>query len=79
VRALIFDLDANVLRYAISKPLLRTEALAQGKHELNRDYIESQRHYQLEGLPLAISQLGQYFGAGVDGAFDEPFALLHNT
>jgi hypothetical protein len=76
---LIFDLDANVLRYAISKPLLRTDALDEGKHELNRDYIESQRRYQSEGLPLAISQVGRYFGAGVDGAFDEPFALLHNS
>ena len=74
---LIFDLDSVTLKYAISKPLLQPEALDERKRELNIDRIDRQYRYQTEELPLCMSQVGQYFGAGADGYFDEPFALLH--
>lgn len=76
---LIFDLDSVTLRYAVSKPLLCPDALDRRKHELNLERIERQYHYQTEEFPMCLSQVGQYFGGGADGNFDEPFALLHQS
>jgi hypothetical protein len=68
---LIFDLDSLSLKYAISKSLLDPVT-----HKLDLDRISRQYRYQSEELPLAMSEVGRYFGAG-DGPPDEPFALLH--
>lgn len=74
---LIFDLDSLSLKYAISKPLLNPDSLDRNKHELNLERIQRQHHYQSEELPMAIPEVAKYFASGTDGAFDEPFALLH--
>jgi hypothetical protein len=75
---LIFDLDSLSLKYAISRPLLNTESPDPNKLGLNLDRIKEQYLYQTEELPLAMSEVGRYFGAETGAAFDEPFALLHS-
>lgn len=76
---LIFDLDSLMLKYAISKPLLQPELLDKHVHKLHFERIDQQHRYQTEELPLCLSQASQYFGAGVLGDFDEPFAMLHQV
>lgn len=73
---LIFDLDTLQLKYAISRPLLTTEA-SSGKHELDIERVAQQAKYQVEELPLTMSEVGQYFGLYRDASYDEPFSLLH--
>ena len=76
---LIFDLDSLELKYAIAKPLLdpvRTDIF--DKPLINIDRILAQHEYQFGTLPLGMSQVGHYFGNGVDSHFGEPFALLHS-
>ena len=75
---LIFDLDTMDLKYSITKPLLdhsRTDE--HGRPTVNVERIASQHHYQSETLPLSMSELGHYFGMGVDSHFAEPFSILH--
>jgi hypothetical protein len=46
---------------------------------LNQEWIDRQQRYRSQELPLAMSLVGQYFGADSEGYFDEPFALLHHN
>ncbi|WEK36503.1 MAG: hypothetical protein P0Y53_03235 [Candidatus Pseudobacter hemicellulosilyticus] len=74
---LIFDLDTLELKYAISKPLLDVEALANsGVRQLHTGRaIQIRRH--LQGKTQHMNAYQAYFGmAGVQG-IGEPFAFLH--
>jgi hypothetical protein len=73
---LIFDLDSVKLKYAISKRLLKVDT---PERALNQEWIDRQQRYRSQELPLAMSLVGQYFGADSEGYFDEPFALLHHN
>lgn len=77
---LIFDLDTQTLKYAISKPLLDLELLEQGKYEIHKKRVEEQyRHLFGEGL-LHMSEYNKYFGMGLHNyQLGESFALLHHT
>lgn len=76
---LIFDLDTLKLKYAIAKPLLDVEALRAdpNKRQLNAARIEQQAAYQNDSELMAASEYARYFGQGLDGDVNEPFALLH--
>ena len=75
---MIFDLDSLELKYSITKPLLSTNRLdADGWPEINLDRVRTQYQYQQETLPLSMSEVARYFGAGLDSHFGEPFSLLH--
>ena len=76
---LIFDLDTLELRYAIAKPLLDPELLERHERRAHMERVRRQREFQRDILPLTISEVGHYFGAGADSHFGEPFALLHNA
>jgi hypothetical protein len=74
---LIFDLDSVKLKYAIAKRLLNPETVNTPTRGLNFEWIDGQRRYRSEELPLSMSRVCQYFGAGEDAYLDEPFAMLH--
>ena len=74
---LIFDLDSVKLKYAVSKPLFRPEQLDKYQHVVNQERMARQRRYQHEELPLDQSAVSNYFGAGAESRFGEPFSLLH--
>ena len=73
---LIFDLDTLRLKYAISKPLLDTEALNNNIHQLNRSRCLALHQHQFGAL-ADQSQFQAYFGMGKQNAFNEPFNFLH--
>jgi hypothetical protein len=75
---MIFDLDSLALKYSITKPLLSEDQQdADGWPEINLDRVRAQHEYQQEALPLSMSEVARYFGAGLDSHFGEPFSLLH--
>lgn len=74
---LILDLDAQKLKYVVSKPLLDLEAWAQSQGEvvqLDMARAERQYRYLYEGRHHGI--YSQYFGEQVQ-QMSEPFAFLH--
>ena len=73
---LIFDLDTLTLKYAISKPLLDTEALDKRIHQLNRDRCRMVYQYQ-HGSMNDQNQFQKYFGTDRQNSFNEPFHFLH--
>lgn len=73
---LIFDLDTLKLRYAISKPLLDTDALSRNIHRLDPNRCLGLYKYQYESLGTQ-SRYQAYFGMGKQNAFNEPFTFLH--
>jgi hypothetical protein len=75
---MIFDLDSVELKYAISKPLFKAEALDERRHEVDLERIGCQHRYRYEELPLNQPEVSKYFGTGVESGFGEPFSLLHS-
>lgn len=75
---LIFDLDSNVLRYSISKPILGDQKDDDGVYQLNMDRLKRQHQYQLEDRIDSMSAFDLNFGFQDQNTFLEPFAFLHN-
>jgi hypothetical protein len=74
---LIFDLDAQQLKYAISKPLLDMDSLRKnGVTKINMKRVETQYKLQNEAGDLPFSEYAFYFGNG-GCKVAEPFAFLH--
>jgi hypothetical protein len=75
---LIFDLDSNTLKYAISKPLIDVAILDKtGEYQIDRDRAERQYKYQFEEGLENRSLFNKYFGINLHNNFNEPFAMLH--
>ena len=74
---LIFDLDTQRLKYAISKPILDMDSLERnGVLKINMKRVETQYHLQNEAGDLPFSEYALYFGTG-GCKVAEPFAFLH--
>lgn len=73
---LIFDLDTMDLKYAISKPLLDTEKLDKGIHELNKGRCRILYEYENDSR-LDDNQFRAYYGTGRRNNMNEPFNFLH--
>jgi hypothetical protein len=76
---MIFDLNTQTLKYAITKPLLDLRKLQSGgARSLDKARIERQFAYQNDGDAMAMGDYAKHFGIGLNNAANEPFALLHN-
>jgi hypothetical protein len=76
---LIFDLDAETLKYVINKPLLDLEHLKRnGEYRRNEKRIINQFNYQFGISPQDNNEFNAYFGRNVNNRFQEPFSLMHN-
>jgi hypothetical protein len=73
---LVFDLDTLTLKYAISKPLIESEA-PHGILRLDEKRARAQYKYQFETGPMGMSDFQKYFGLGFSRGVTEPFAMLH--
>lgn len=73
---LLFDLDTLRLKYAISKPLLDTDALNNNIHQLNSSRCLALHQHQF-GSVADQNQFQAYFGMGKQNSFNEPFNFLH--
>jgi len=73
---LVFDLDTEELKYAISKPLIESDS-GSGSLRLNEERARAQYKYQFETGPMGMSDFQQYFGRGFTRGINEPFAMLH--
>jgi hypothetical protein len=74
---LIFDLDTQRLKYAISKPILDMDSLERGGGlKINMKRVETQYNLQNEAGDLPFSEYALYFGSG-GCKVAEPFAFLH--
>lgn len=74
---LIFDLDTQLLKYVISKPILDIDSLEIGKTPaLNMKRIKAQYSYQYGETECGLNEYFQYFGNGFHH-MTEPFAFLH--
>jgi hypothetical protein len=73
---LIFDLDTLTLKYAISKPILDTDALDKGIHQINKARCTAIYNYQKDCN--VDDQFQAYFGTGKQNSLNEPFNFLHN-
>ncbi len=76
---LLFDMDDDSLKYAISKPIVDVEKLKlHQKCDIDEERVRKQFHFQFdEGLERR-SHFDKHFGIGLDNNFHEPFAMLHN-
>ncbi len=72
----IFDLDTLKLKYAISKPLLDTNALNSNVHQLNHNRCLALHQYQ-QAATQHQSQFQAYFGIAGQNSCNEPFNFLH--
>jgi hypothetical protein len=74
---LIFDLDSQLLKYVISKPILDIDSLDKGRTPvLNLKRIKAQYSYQYGDSDCGVNEYFQYFGNGFHH-MTEPFAFLH--
>ena len=74
---LIFDLDSQLLKYVISKPILDIDSLEKGRTPaLNLKRIKAQYNYQYGESDCGVNEYFQYFGNGFHH-MTEPFAFLH--
>lgn len=74
---LIFDLDTQLLKYAISKPILDMDNLQAGKPpSINRRRLDSQYKFMYAGGDSGQNEFTAYFGSGCH-KLAEPFAFLH--
>lgn len=75
---LIFDLDTQQLKYAISKPILDMEKLVEKKQvDINKKRLETQYRFQYEeDGDRQGNEFNAYFGNGIH-RITEPFAFLH--
>jgi hypothetical protein len=74
---LIFDLDSLQLKYAISKPLLDSDALEkEDALSINLKRLNAQYAFQNGDEDSGINQFELYFGNGINHTI-EPFAFLH--
>jgi hypothetical protein len=74
---LIFDLHTQQLKYAISKPLIDTDALARNyRYQLSESRCFATYKYQ-HGEGPETSQFQAYFGMGRQNAVNETFNFLH--
>lgn len=74
---LIFDLDSLKLKYAINRPLLDTDLLANNERQIDRARAENQFYFQFDNRFGETSEYNNYFGTGLHHIINEPFALLH--
>jgi len=73
---LIFDLDSQLLKYAINKPILDMESLEPGHQPMiNRRRLDSQHKYMHDD-DSGRNEFTAYFGSGLH-KLTEPFAFLH--
>ena len=73
---LIFDLDSQLLKYAINKPILDMESLEPGHQPMiNRRRLDSQHKY-IHDDDSGRNEFTAYFGSGLH-KLTEPFAFLH--
>jgi hypothetical protein len=71
---LIFDLDNDTLKYAITKPIFNA-----GDHsKLDEVRLKNQYDYQYDPEMSGMSEMEKYFDLNRHTALQEPFALLHN-
>ncbi|HEU4554629.1 MAG TPA: hypothetical protein VFS25_17415 [Chitinophaga sp.] len=74
---LIFDLDTQTLKYAISKPIIDIQSLEDGcTPALNSKRIRCQYRYQNGEADFRLNDYFQFFGNGFH-YMTEPFAFLH--
>lgn len=73
---LIFDLHTQRLKYAISKPLIDLDALANNQYELNKQRCFAAYRHQ-HGHTGPVSQFKAYFGLQKHNDLNEPFNFLH--
>ena len=75
---LIFDLDSEgmELKYAIAKPLFEPKK-KEGDERVPSQRVIEQFKYQRDELPLAATEINQYFGLGHDNKFGQIFSILH--
>ena len=74
---LIFDLDTQMLRYAISKPILDMDSLQTGQPPaINKRRLDSQHAFMHAGGDTGVNEFTAYFGSGCH-KLAEPFAFLH--
>jgi hypothetical protein len=74
---LIFDLDTQLLKYVISKPILDIDSLENGNvPTLNLKRVKAQFNYQHGESDGSLNEYFQYFGNGFHH-MTEPFAFLH--
>lgn len=74
---LIFDLDTQMLKYVISKPILDIASLDNGGEcTLNLKRIRVQHAFQHGDTDCGLNEYFQYFGNGFHH-MTEPFAFLH--
>jgi len=74
---LIFDLDTQLLKYAMSKPILDLNNLDKDKPpSINRRRLDSQYKFMHAGGDAGLNEFTAYFGNGCH-KLAEPFAFLH--
>ena len=74
---LIFDLDTQLLKYAISKPIVDMDSLQTGNPPaINRRRLDSQYKFIHAGGDAGLNEFTAYFGSGCH-KLAEPFAFLH--
>jgi hypothetical protein len=74
---LIFDLDSQRLKYAITKPLLDMDNLKEGQSPaINRKRLQAQYKFLQGEEGGGENEFTSYFGNGIN-KLTEPFAFLH--
>lgn len=76
---LIFDLDTQKLRYAISKPLIDLDVFEANNGEkivMNQKRLDMQFKMEHDSNDMSVNEYAMYFGGG-SHKIAEPFAFLH--
>jgi hypothetical protein len=74
---LIFDLDTQLLKYAINRPIVDMDTLQSNKPpEINRQRLDSQHKFLQGDGDSSRNEFTAYFGSGCH-QLAEPFAFLH--
>ncbi len=74
---LIFDLNTQQLKYAISKPLIDIDALNHGRYKLNESRCLAIHQYQ-QRHSKPQNRFQAYFDLGKQNTINEPFNFLHS-
>jgi len=75
---MIFDLDTQRLKYAISKPIVDLDSLEEtGKLQINGKRVKTQYEVQHDPGDSGANEFALYFGDGAN-KIAEPFAFLHH-
>ncbi|MVM42319.1 hypothetical protein GO730_39180 [Spirosoma sp. HMF3257] len=71
---LIFDLDTQQLRYAITRPLLDTSQLTEQNQirKIDEQRVKQQYRYQHDEVMMCMTDYSHYFGNGFTNGLNEP-------